>query len=291
MENKILFKKTIRKIIFIFLVSVLTNYLLYILNEVSFFSIYNARRIDADAVKRMEINLSSDSISNYADTINASCGELITTLMICNNYRIDEKSIHSLNSRRFILLRNKIMKFNPTDFKFYSNIYSSLINDMKYFPVPHSEKDTPWVEYVNSWGNERTYGGERTHEGTDVMAKINMPGIYPVVSVCDGTITNIGWLELGGYRIGITSPNGIYYYYAHLDSYNDNLKEGDKIMAGQLLGFMGNTGYSKVEGTKGKFDVHLHFGIYIESLEGNEMAVNPYFLLKNLENKVLYYNY
>ena len=113
-------------------------------------------------------------------------------------------------------------------------------------------------------------------------------------------MTNIGWLELGGWRIGITSENGIYYYYAHLDSYAP-LSVGDTVTAGQLLGFMGNTGYSKVEGTKGKFDVHLHFGIYVTDENGKrwepeefieaELAVNPCYLLKTIENKVLYYQY
>ena len=88
---------------------------------------------------------------------------------------------------------------------------------MEYFPVPHSSKTEQWVNYVNSWNYERTYKGNRTHEGTDICADINKDGLYPVVSVCDGTVTNIGWLELGGYRIDITSANKIYYYYAHLD--------------------------------------------------------------------------
>ena len=51
------------------------------------------------------------------------------------------------------------------------------------------------------------------------MGDINKDGVYPVISVSDGYISNIGWLELGGWRIGITSCNGIYNYYAHLDSY------------------------------------------------------------------------
>ena len=85
----------------------------------------------------------------------------------------------------------------------------------------------------------------------------------PVIAASGGTVTNLGWLELGGWRIGITSDNGIYYYYAHLDSYADNMAEGTKIRKGQLIGYMGDSGYSKVEGTVGKFNVHLHFGIYI----------------------------
>ena len=101
-------------------------------------------------------------------------------------------------------------------------------------------------------------------------------------------VENIGWLELGGYRIGIRSDSGGYFYYAHLASYYDNLKEGDIIRAGQLIGFMGDTGYSKVEGTTGNFDVHLHVGIYL-NIDNQEISINPYYILKNL--KILYYNY
>ena len=84
------------------------------------------------------------------------------------------------------------------------------------------------------------------------MASVNQRGIYPIVSMTDGTIQNLGWLELGGYRIGILAPGGAYFYYAHLDSYAP-LTEGQQVHAGDLLGYMGDTGYSKTEGTTGRF--------------------------------------
>ena len=116
----------------------------------------------------------------------------------------------------------------------------------------------------------------------------NVRGLYPVLSMSDGVVTNIGWLEKGGYRVGITSPNGVYFYYAHLESYAD-IKKGDNIKAGQLLGFMGDSGYGE-EGTVGRFDVHLHLGIYSWDT-GEEISVNPYFLLQKLETKKLKYAY
>lgn len=137
----------------------------------------------------------------------------------------------------------------------------------------------------------RTYKGNRTHEGTDIMGDINKDGVYPVISVSDGYISNIGWLELGGWRIGITSCNGIYYYYAHLDSYYRDFKPGDKVKAGDIIGYMGSTGYSRVEGTKNKFPTHLHFGIYIISDTKTEIAINPYNILKINENNALIYSY
>ena len=75
---------------------------------------------------------------------------------------------------------------------------------------------------------------------------------------------------------------GAYFYYAHLDSYA-NLKVGDQVKAGQLLGFMGDTGYGEA-GTKGMFPVHLHLGIYIYP-DGTEMSINPYAILKYAEQK------
>lgn len=158
-----------------------------------------------------------------------------------------------------------------------------------YFPVPNSTVDKSLTcSFTDSWMSERDYAGVRGHEGTDIMAFENRRGVYPVVSVCDGTVTNLGWLEKGGYRIGVTSNSGTYYYYAHLFSYA-NLKEGDSVLAGQLLGYMGDSGYGP-EGTVGKFAVHLHFGIYAYQ-DGVEISMNPYYLLKKLEKHKLKYSY
>lgn len=166
---------------------------------------------------------------------------------------------------------------------------SGVEEDIRYFPIPVSEADSSLgVSYVDSWMGERNYKGKGVHEGTDIMADRNERGIYPVVSISDGTITNLGWLEKGGYRIGITSPSGVYFYYAHLESYAD-IKEGDRVIAGELLGFMGDSGYGE-EGTVGQFAVHLHLGIY--SFEGGEeISVNPYYVLLALEDKKLKYYY
>ena len=160
---------------------------------------------------------------------------------------------------------------------------------MEYFPIPESEKPgRKFVSFADSWMEERNYGGKRGHEGTDLMAGENVRGLYPIISITDGTVAKIGWLEKGGNRIGIWNEAGAYFYYAHLDSYA-NLKVGDQVKAGQLLGFMGDTGYGEA-GTKGMFPVHLHLGIYIYP-DGTEMSINPYAILKYAEQKKLRYRY
>lgn len=162
-------------------------------------------------------------------------------------------------------------------------------SDIRYFPVPLSEnKKVPFITYTDTWGAERTYGGDRLHEGTDLMATVDEPGLYPILSISDGVVTNKGWLEKGGYRIGITSEHGGYFYYAHLESYAD-VNLGDTVKAGQLLGYMGDSGYGE-EGTTGMFASHLHLGIYI-TLDDVETAINPYPFLVELEKNILVADY
>lgn len=171
--------------------------------------------------------------------------------------------------------------------KICQKLLENVREEVRYYPIPESTKeDSLTVTFENSWMTERTYGGTRGHEGVDLMASKNVRGIYPVVSMTDGVITNLGWLEKGGYRIGITGESGTYYYYAHLESFA-NLQEGDFVSAGEFLGYMGDSGYGP-EGTTGKFLVHLHVGIY-RYQEGKEISFNPYYILKSLEKKKLRY--
>ncbi len=164
--------------------------------------------------------------------------------------------------------------------------------DLEYFPIPLPQAGSSLsTSFDNSWMFDRAYGGNRGHEGTDIMASLNERGRYPVVSMTDGVVEKVGWLKLGGYRIGVRSPGGGYFYYAHLYDYAREFEEGDEVKAGELLGFMGDSGYGEEEGTVGKFAVHLHIGIYVNDEAGQEVSVNPYWVLKWLEEKRLRYAY
>lgn len=186
----------------------------------------------------------------------------------------------------------QILAIKPAEFKKLANAYEAILGDLKFFPVPLNENpDSPPVAFENGWLDKRTYGGERGHEGCDIMGIERPRGYYPVVSMTDGVIEKVGWLEKGGWRIGIRAPKGAYFYYAHLYGYSKTWQEGDQVKAGELLGFMGDTGYSKSEGTTGNFDVHLHVGIYIKTDHSEEMSVNPYWALKYLEKYRLNYYY
>ena len=166
----------------------------------------------------------------------------------------------------------------------YAAACRAVWDDVEYFPVAEpSNRSDAAVTFEDSWMFGRSYKGERGHEGTDIMAAVNERGLYPVVSMTDGTVKNKGWLELGGWRLGIETERGAYFYYAHLDSYAD-IEVGDEVKAGDFLGYMGDSGYSREEGTIGNFPVHLHMGIYLYP-DGREVSVNPYGVLRYAEDR------
>ena len=181
------------------------------------------------------------------------------------------------NSNELLKKTDLILTHHRAEYEKLYAYLEAVFYDMKVFPVGTiTNLPSAGYSYVDSWQFARTYGGERVHEGCDIMADYNKRGIYPIYSATDGVIENVGWLKLGGYRIGIRSSSGAYYYYAHLAEYAKDFVPGETISAGTFLGYMGDTGYSEVPGTYGKFDVHLHFGIYFNDEFGNEYAINPY---------------
>lgn len=179
-----------------------------------------------------------------------------------------------------------VKKYKKKEFSYIVGYEKALWCDLRYFPVPAERGETLQISFENSWMSERTFGGKRKHEGTDIMASMNQRGHYPVISISDGIIEKTGWLPQGGYRIGVRSPNGAYFYYAHLYDYAEGIEEGREVNAGELLGFMGDSGYGE-EGTVANFDVHLHIGIYLNDENGEEFSINPYWIMKYLEDKRL----
>lgn len=163
--------------------------------------------------------------------------------------------------------------------------YLEFWEDLKYFPVAGRQEELEEGFYFqNTWHEKRNYGGERIHEGCDIFGEQNKREYYPVVSMTDGSVETVGWLPLGGWRIGIRSPGGGFFYYAHLSSYEKKFQVGDRVTAGEILGFLGDTGYGE-EGTRGKFPCHLHVGIYVKTQKELEHPLNPYPVLLFLQDR------
>ncbi|MEG1559570.1 MAG: M23 family metallopeptidase [Clostridia bacterium] len=130
--------------------------------------------------------------------------------------------------------------------------------------------------HYQDFHNQRTYGYNRLHMGNDLMGEEGTP----IIAIEGGTIEALGWNEYGGWRIGIRSfDNMRYYYYAHLRKghpYVKTLKVGDKVKAGDCIGYLGKTGCSKVEGTENLKRPHLHIGlelIFDESQKDGENQI------------------
>jgi len=141
------------------------------------------------------------------------------------------------------------------------------------FPVSMDHR----YSYQNNWGDRRGFGGLRIHEGTDIFANYGTP----VNASTYGVVELKGWNLYGGWRIGIRDINNVYHYYAHLNSYNDDVKVGQVVQPGDLLGTVGSTGYGP-PGTSGKFPPHLHYGLYQDN-GYSEWSFDPYPFLKRWE--------
>jgi len=135
-----------------------------------------------------------------------------------------------------------------------------------------------WYNHSDDFGNSRSYGYKRRHLGNDLFGGTGTP----VIAVEGGIVSELGWNRYGGWRVGIRSepardyydaeggaiPNYPvrYYYYAHLRKgkpFAANLKKGDRVEAGDIIGYLGSTGYSNKEDVNMGSNPHLHFGMQI----------------------------
>jgi murein DD-endopeptidase MepM/ murein hydrolase activator NlpD len=116
------------------------------------------------------------------------------------------------------------------------------------------------VSFTNDWGAPRSDTG--FHQGIDLFATLGAP----IVAVHDGTLLAVGWNRLGGHRLWLRDPAGNLFYYAHLSAYALGLHDGSEVHAGQILGFVGNSG--DAQGTP----YHLHFEIHPQA----RWAVPPF---------------
>ena len=143
--------------------------------------------------------------------------------------------------------------------------------------------------HCDDFGNRRTFGFNRKHLGHDMMGSLGTP----IVAVESGIVEAMGWNRYGGWRIGIRSSDSKrYYYYAHLQKdhpFAEGLEVGDVVQAGDLIGFMGRTGYSDKANTDNIETVHLHFGIQLVFDESqkeclSEIWINPYHIVRLLDS-------
>ncbi len=161
--------------------------------------------------------------------------------------------------------------------------YETVYGLKGYFPLARGFD----YSHYDDFGAGRSYGYKRKHLGHDMMGLVGTP----IIAVESGVVEALGWNQYGGWRIGIRSFDGKrYYYYAHLRQnypYAEGLEEGSVVTAGDVIGYMGHTGYSTKENVNNIDVTHLHWGLQLifdeSQKEGNnEIWIDLYALTRFL---------
>lgn len=214
--------------------------------------------------------------------------------------------IEKLKTGETIEAMTKDMKYYPYYFQVYSAVLDGFLGEYEVtLPDPKTPDKTitetkyglqvyspiaktfPFQHY-DDFGASRSYGYRRNHLGHDFMAATGTP----VIAVESGIVEVMGWNQYGGWRIGIRSfDQKRYYYYAHLRQnrpYHVELTEGKVVNAGDVIGYVGRTGYSTKENVNNIETSHLHLGLELvfdesQKESDNEIWIDLYAITKLLQ--------
>lgn len=146
-------------------------------------------------------------------------------------------------------------------------------------------QDPELTHFDDTWGHGRS--GGRRHKGSDLMA----PKLSPVYAVADGVVSIMRKSGLSGYWIGIEHAGGVESWYMHLNNdepgtdngrasidqvYAPGVELGAFVSAGQLIGYVGDSGNAERSGS------HTHFELRVDGV-----AVDPYPLLVSAQERAL----
>jgi murein DD-endopeptidase MepM/ murein hydrolase activator NlpD len=125
------------------------------------------------------------------------------------------------------------------------------------------------ASYVDTYGAGRSDIYDGWHHGDDLFAPLGTP----VVAVARGTLSLVGWNELGGWRLWLTDKKGNSFYYAHLAGYARWILTQHQVRAGQVIGFLGRTGDAFTTEPHLHFEIHPRQPAFVKL--GYDGAVNP----------------
>jgi len=153
------------------------------------------------------------------------------------------------------------------------------------FAIEAFPHETAMVGFSDTWGAPRS--GGRHHEGTDIMS----PKGTWVLAVADGTVERLDWNRMSGWNITIRHADGWTSHYMHLDNdtpgtddgnggpetaFAEGLEVGNPVEAGDVIGFVGDSGNAEGGGS------HTHFELHIDGAK-----VNPYpYLAEAMDRKI-----
>ena len=251
---------------------------------------------DEDYIKWVEFNVTTAAlketlaldIETYATDTHLSWIELLAVLACKYGGDFDSYKTADLNKLTERLRAGETIAGITADFEhydYYFTVYSAVLGEFvgeyRVQIVSEEPNGTPqWesryglkayhpiaagfsYQHFDDFGMGRNYGYRRRHLGHDLFGAVGTP----IVAVESGVVEALGWNQYGGWRVGIRSFDGLrYYYYAHLRQnrpYHCDLEQGQTVKAGDVIGYMGRTGYSHKENTNGIKQTHLHWGLQL----------------------------
>lgn len=265
-------------------------------------------------IKWVEFHATCEALAAAYDLDVATCQnevhldwiELLSYVAAKHGGKFDSKSVKEINEAAEKLRSRETTMDKLTEgmeyYEYYLEAYSAVLSGMvgefsleeegewkKYYGLKAFSPIAKGFDYshYDDFGASRSYGYARPHLGHDMMGQIGTP----IIAVESGVVEALGWNQYGGWRIGIRSfDSRRYYYYAHLRQnypYAENLEEGSVVTAGDVIGYMGHTGYSAKENVNNIETVHLHWGLQLifdeSQKEGNnEIWIDCYELAKFL---------
>lgn len=223
--------------------------------------VYNVYRIE-ESVQPFSTQTVVDSTKDrgYSEITQAGVTGLTLnheTFTVTNGEQSSE--IEIIDSVKIRDVVDQITTVGPT---YSSGVSGSYVNIPGDWGWPTNSPYVITSRYSMRWG--------RLHEGIDISGTGYGSPIY---AIADGVVTNVSpacsscYQWSNGNYVVVRHDNNIYSAYLHLSDFN--VREGDTVRKGQVIAFMGDSGF--VTGT------HLHLGIYIGEpfAGGSARSVNP----------------
>ncbi len=195
-----------------------------------------------------------DELADLRRSLDGDARSLLDRLRLVTDYQLDAEAM--------VALADEAIEQAEIEYAAFSAGSEVFVNGVL-FPIAGPYQ----VPLIDSFGFPRMTGtpDEHWHEGIDIFA----PRGTPLVAAERGVVTRIGIGRLGGLKFWLVGESGSEWYYAHLDSFAPGLTDGRVVEAGDLLGYVGNTG--NAVGTP----PHLHLQLHPDG----GRPVNPYPLL------------
>jgi len=185
----------------------------------------------------------------------------------------------------FILQYDDIRaSFRRADILIYEEMFRNILTEIRFFPIPigFDNEFEPSYMYGDSF-NTRSANANPRAGGTNIYDRENTSGRVPVVAMASGTVIRSGRTNNLGYRIEIRGERGTVFTYAHLHAIAENVRVGEAIIAGEIIGSIGNTGAAQGR-ARNHNPVRLHLTISPQTrLTMRAFYINPYPFLRLIE--------